>query len=117
MLPKIILTLVQLYVGWTFAPQIRAMFAVKLGNLDIFILAVIVAVLVWLVGHLGALVLKETAAPTSQTLVVVLVLALIFAGLTLVPVVTSTLDGTLGLRIPTVAYPLLGAVLGYLLKR
>ena len=117
MLPKIILTLIQLYVGWTFAPQIRGMIAVKLGNLDIFLLAVIVAVLVWLVGHLGALVLKETAAPTSQTLAFVLVLALIFAGLTLVPVVTSTINGTLGLRIPLVAYPLIGAVIGYLTKR
>jgi hypothetical protein len=117
MLPKIILTLVQLQIGWTYAPQLRGLIPANLGQLNIFLLAVVVAVLVFLVGHLGALVLKETPAPTSGTLTAVLVLACVFAGLTLFPPVTSFINGTLRLALPVVAYPLIGAVLGYLVKK
>jgi hypothetical protein len=117
MLPKIILTLLQLHVGWVYGPQVRALAPVNIGQFNIFLLALIIAVLVWLIGHIGALVLKETPAPTSATLTVTLVLALIFAGLTLIPAVTGFVNGTLRLAIPLVAYPLLGAVLGYLIKK
>jgi hypothetical protein len=117
MLPRIILTLLQLHIGWTYGPQLRALVPFNIGQFNIFILALIIAVLVWLVGHLGALVLKETPAPTSATLTVVLLLAVIFAGLTLVPAVPAFVNGTLRLAIPLVAYPLIGAVLGYLIKK
>ncbi len=117
MLPKIILTLLQLHIGWTYAPQLRALIPVQFGQLNIFLLAVLVAVVIWLVGHLGALVLKETPAPTNSTLAYALVLALVFAALTLVPQVPSFVNSTLRLGIPLVAYPLLGAVIGYLIKR
>lgn len=117
MLPKIILTLLQLHIGWTYGPQIRALIPVNIGQFNIFLLAVLIAVLVWLVGHIGALVLKETAAPTNATLTTVLVLALIFAALTLVPQIPAFINGTLRLAIPLTAYPLIGAVVGYLIKR
>jgi hypothetical protein len=117
MLPKIILTLLQLHVGWTYAPQARALIPVQLGQLNIFLLAVLVAVIIWLVGHIGALVLKETPTPSNGTLMSVLVLALVFAGLTLIPHVPSFVNSTLRLGVPVVAYPLLGAVLGYLIKK
>ena len=117
MLPRIVLTLMQLGVGWSLAPQARALVPLKLGALDIFILAVVVAVLVWLTGHIGALVLKETPSPSPATLSTVLIGALVFAALTLVPQVTGALAGLGGGRIPLAAYPLIGAVLGYLVKR
>jgi hypothetical protein len=117
MLPKIILTLLQIHVGWTYAPMIRAFIPANLGTLNIFLLAVVVAVLVWLVGHIGGLVLKDTPPPTNATLSYVLVLALIFAALTLWPVIPATINGALKLSVPVVAYPLIGAVLGYLIKR
>jgi hypothetical protein len=117
MLPKIILTLLQLHIGWTYAPQLRAMLPVQIGQLNIFLLAVVVAVVVWLVGHIGALVLKETPPPTNNTLLYSLVLAAIFAALTLVPQVTAFINSTMRLGVPLVAYPLIGAVMGYLIKR
>lgn len=115
MLPKIILTLLQLHIGWTYAPQVRGLIPTRLGTLDIFLLAVVIAVMVWLVGHVGALVLKETPPPSNSTLATSLVLALGFAALTLVPQVTSLVGATL--KVPLAAYPLLGAVIGYLIKR
>lgn len=117
MLPKIILTLLQLHVGWTYGPIVRALVPVNVGALNIFLLATLIAILVWLVGHVGALVLKETPPPTNATLAASLVLALLFAALTLVPQVTGFVNGTLRLAVPAVAYPVIGAVLGYLAKK
>ena len=117
MLPKIILTLLQLHIGWTYGPQVRALVPVNIGQFNIFLLAVVIAVLVWLVGHIGALVLKETPAPTNSTLTLTLVLALLLAGLTLVPQVTGFINGTLRLAVPLVAYPLIGAVIGYVIRK
>jgi uncharacterized membrane protein YqgA involved in biofilm formation len=116
-LPKIILTLLQLHVAVTYAPSLRGLIPANLGVLNIFLLAVIVAVVVWLVGHIGALVLKETPPPTNATLAWCLVLAAVFAGLTLIPQVTQALASSVRQSIPLTVYPAIGAVLGYLLKR
>jgi hypothetical protein len=117
MLPKIILTLLQLHVALTYGPALRGLIPTSLGALNIFLLAVIVAVVVWIVGHIGALVLKETPPPTNATLVWCLVLAAVFAGLSLIPQVTSVLASTVRQSIPQPVYPVVGAVLGYLIKR
>lgn len=117
MLPKIILTLLQVHVAWVYGPQLRALIPANVGALNIFLLSVVIAVLVWIVGHLGALVLKDTPSPSNVVLATVLVLALIFAALTLVPQVPGFVNGTLRLNVPLVAYPVIGAVLGYLVKK
>ena len=44
MLPKIILTLLQAHVAWVYAPQLRALVPVNVGALNIFLLAVVIAV-------------------------------------------------------------------------
>lgn len=117
MLPRIVLTLLQIAVVWQLAPQARGLIAAKFGTLDIFLLAVIVAVLVWLMGQIGALVLKDTPSPSAATLTATLVMALVVAALTLFPPIVSALNGVTGGRLPTLAYPLIGAVVGYALKR
>jgi uncharacterized membrane protein YqgA involved in biofilm formation len=117
MLPKIILTLLQLHVAIAYGPSLRGLIPANLGVLNIFLLAVIVAVVVWIAGHIGALVLKETPPPTNATLAWCLVLAAVFAGLSLVPQVTSMLNATARQSIPPAVYPAIGAVLGYLIKR
>lgn len=117
MLPKLILTLLQIHVAMNYAPALRGLVQVNVGALNIFLLAVIAAILVWLIGHIGALVLKDTAPPSNTTLVWALGLACAFAGLTLIPQVTSFLSTTLRLSIPPIVYPVAGAVVGYLLKR
>jgi hypothetical protein len=115
MLARLILLLVQLAIGWFAAPQI-ARHLPHFGSGDIFIYAVIFAILVTLIGFVGSLVLQGVGTPTTGTLTTSLVLALVFAALTLVPAVTGFVSG-LGLRIPLLVYPLIGAVLGYAIKR
>ena len=89
MLPRIVLTITQLAIGWTLGAQVRALIPINVGALDIFLTAVVIAVLVWLTGQIGALVLKDTPPPSAATLTACLVLALAFAALTLVPPVTQ----------------------------
>ena len=71
------------------------------------------ALVVWLVGFVGAPVLKDVGQPTRSTLDVALVGALIFAGLTLILDVMNSTDGVM--RAPVVACRLIGAVIGYAL--
>jgi hypothetical protein len=116
MLPKIILTLLQIHLAWVYGPQLKGLIPANLGRLDIFLLAVVISIVVFVVGHLGALVLKETPPPSNAKLVSVLVLALIFAGLTLIPQVPAFIN-KLGLSVPLLAYPLIGAIIGYQVKK
>lgn len=117
MLPRIVLTLAQLGIGWAYAGPVRGLLPISLGPLDIFLLAVIMAVLVWLLGHLGGLVLRDTPTPSAATLTACLVLAVAGAALTLIPQVQHTLSALLKGGVPTRAYPLVGAVIGYLVRR
>ena len=117
MLPKIILTLLQIHLAWVYGPQLKALIPASLGRLDIFLLAVVISVVVFIVGHLGALVLKETPPPSNAKLVSILLFALIFAGLTLVPQVPAFINTTLRLSVPLLAYPLIGAIIGYQVKK
>ena len=115
MIGRLVLILIQLGLGWVLAPMIMAKLP-AFGALNIFVYAAVFAVLVWLIGMLGSIVLKDVAQPTPSTLSVALVGALIGAGLTLVPDVTKAI-GSVIKGVPLHAYPLLGAVLGYAVKR
>jgi hypothetical protein len=117
MLPRLVLTIIQLAVGWTYAPQLRALVALNLGGLEPFVVALLIAILVWIAGHIGALVLKDTPPPSTATLTACLVLALAGAALTLIPQVPQFINGLLRGGVPTRAYPLIGAVIGYLVRR
>ncbi|MFM1815613.1 MAG: hypothetical protein RLZ98_2308, partial [Pseudomonadota bacterium] len=88
-----------------------------LGALQIFAFALVCAVIVWLVGVIGAQVLKDVSTPSSAVLTAAVVGGLIGAALTLVPQVTTFVAAIAKGSIPKFAYPLLGAVLGYLVKR
>lgn len=115
MLARLLLLLVQLAIGYFAAPSI-AQHVPSFGNLDIFVYAVIYAVLVTIVGFAGSLVLKGVGAPSAGTLAASIVVALIFAALATLPPVTSVVSQYVpGLR--TEIYPLIGAVLGYMFKR
>jgi hypothetical protein len=115
MLARLLLLLVQLAVGWFLAPQI-ARYVPSFGTFDIFIYAVIFALLVTIVGFIGSLILQGVGTPGTGTLTSSLLFALIFAALTLLPPVTNFVaDFVPGLQLRL--YPLIGAVLGYLIKR
>jgi hypothetical protein len=117
MLARLVLLAAQLAVAWFAAPEI-VRYIPRLGStLEMFVYAAVFAVLVWLVGLVLSQVLRETGMPSSSTLVTSLVVALIFAAIILwVPAIIPDI-GRLLRQIPTLAYPLIGAVLGYHMKR
>ena len=64
MLPRLVLLALQLIAAW-FAAPIIVRYIPGMGRLELFVYAVVFAVLVWLVGVIGSQVLKETAMPSS----------------------------------------------------
>jgi hypothetical protein len=85
--------------------------------MQLFVFAVAFAVVVWIVGLVLSQVLREVGMPTSSTLVSALVLGLIGAALvTWLPVFVPDVRGAMR-ALPDLAYPLIGAVLGYHIKR
>ncbi|HZT48097.1 MAG TPA: hypothetical protein VFA64_08975 [Hyphomicrobiaceae bacterium] len=116
MLSRLVLLALQLVAAWVAAPVI-VRYIPGLGRLELFVYAVVFAVLVWLVGVVGSQVLKETAMPTSAALVAALVVALIAAAIyTWLPMLVPEAKRML-LTLPEKGYPLLGAVLGYHIRR
>ena len=115
MLGRLILMLLQLGLGWFLGPIIVAKIP-SFGALNIFIHAVVFAILIWLIGFLGAIVLKDVAQPSPAALTFALVGGLVGAGLTMVPDITRAVSSVLK-GLPVLAYPLIGAVLGYVIKR
>jgi EamA domain-containing membrane protein RarD len=112
---RIVLALVQAAVGWFVAPYVVA-YLPRLGVLNLFVYAVVFAVLVWVVGLVLSRALKNTRTPSRETFVGSLVGALI--GAAAITFVVAVVPGLLVLMpgIPARAYPLLGAVLGYLAR-
>jgi len=122
MLPRIVLFALQLLAAWAIAdwfalPIIRNVPALA-RPYDVFVYAVVYTLIITIVGHSGSLVLKDVRTPSGGTLVITFILSMLLAGLTLVPAVTQVVHGLIPmLRSNLYLYPLLGAVLGYYLKR
>ncbi len=117
MLGRLVLIAFQLAIGWRLMSEIPQLLAYlpPLGDLRIFAVALVFALIVWIVGLLGALVLKDVASPTPATLTFAIVAALAFAALTLIPEVTTAVRRVVQIQ-PSI-YPLIGAVIGYAIKR
>lgn len=115
MLPKLILIALQLVIGYVAAKYVVPHIPIK-GQAEIFVLAVVYAVIVWLVGMVGAIVLKDVVTPSSATLTAAVVGALVFAAITLVPAVTQAVASVVK-GLDKNIYPLIGAVLGYAIKK
>ena len=111
MLGRLLLILVQLVVGWYAALELAKVLP-SLGSFDMFILALVFAVIVWAIGLLAAAVLKDVAQPGPSALLFAFAAAVILSALPLFPDVQdaiTSLTGAIDVRI----YPLVGAVLGY----
>lgn len=119
MLPRIVLLLIQIAAAWFLADPIRAVITPVLGRqYDIFVYAVIFAVIIMVVGFAGSLVLKGIRVPTAGTFIASLLLALILAALTLVDQVRLPVEAAVPiLRGNLKVFPFIGALLGYILKR
>lgn len=121
MLPRIVLLVLQIAVAWFGAayiaePIIRAIGAGRdYGSL---VYAVVYALLVWIVGLGGSAVLKGLRSPSAGTLGFSLVLALAIAIVMLVPDLARAITGVISSQtVPVSSYPLIGALIGYLVKR
>ncbi len=122
MLPHLILIVLQI-VGAIWGAQFIKSFIPPLPrssfgghDVDVFIWAILFAVIVFIIGFMGSIVLKGVRTPGAGALTLALVLALLIAALTLVPQVTQAVAGV-GFRVPTLWWPLLGAIAGYFIKR
>ena len=109
MLPRIVLILLQIAASWFIAPQIVRYIPIG-GALNIFVYAVVFAIIVWIVGLIGAEILKDTPRPSPSTLTAALVVALIGAGLIFIPGLVQAVP----FKFNSLYLPLGGAVLGYL---
>ena len=117
MLGRLVLCLIQLGVGWYAAPKLMALMNLpSFGRFNIFVYAVMFAIIVWLLGVVGSLILKDVAKPSPSTLAFALVGAGLLAGLTLIPAVMEPVRGVIG-RVDQTWFPLVGAVIGYAIKR
>ena len=116
MLARLVLLALQLAVAWFAGPEI-VRYIPRLGGLQLFVYALVFAVLVWIVGLILAQVLRDTPTPSSTSLVTSVLVALIGAALILwLPGIFPDLGRPMG-QLPALAYPLIGAVLGYHLRR
>jgi hypothetical protein len=116
MLARLVLLALQLAIAWFAGPEI-VRYIPRFGGLQLFVYALVFAVVVWVVGLILAQVLRETPTPSSTTLVASVVVALIGAAVIVwVPAFFPDLGRPMG-QIPALAYPLIGAVLGYHLRR
>jgi hypothetical protein len=116
MLGRLVLLLLQIALGWYGATYLMGMMSVP-GAFELYIFAIVAAIVVFLVGVIGAQVLKEVGTPSGHTLSWTLAFALIAAllwsfGPTL-PVLSEVPWG----KVPAVYAVLAGAILGYTIKK
>jgi hypothetical protein len=116
MLGRLILLLLQIAIGWFGTNAIMGHIPVG-GLLELFVFAVVAAIIVFLIGVIAALVIKDIGSPSSRTLTWALAFALIAAALwqfgPQLPLLSEVPWG----KIPAAYAVLAGAILGYSLRR
>jgi hypothetical protein len=115
MLGYLILLAVQIIAAWFGEPQVTRLLPGNFGPVvNDCIEAAVYAVIVWIVGVVASLVLKDVAQPGPSTLVSALVGALIGVAIVyLLPQFGVRLPGGINEEF----IPLAGAVLGYFVRR
>lgn len=114
MLGRLILILLQIAIAWYGAPIIASHIPVP-GDFNLFLYAVIYAIIVFLVGLIAAQVLRDIGTPSSTTLSWALIFALIGAALAIFG--PQYLPGVPWNQVPDRVMVLAGAIIGYLIKR
>jgi hypothetical protein len=109
---RLILFVAQLVVCWFAGQALVRWIRIDTGDLQYFLYAVIFAALAWICGLVGAEVLQGVERPSPRTLLWSLIVGLIGAGLLFVPQVRGMLPS-----MPVLVLPLIGAVLGYHLRK
>jgi uncharacterized YccA/Bax inhibitor family protein len=116
MLGRLVLLLLQIVIGW-FGSNAIMKYIPNVGQFELFVFAVVAAIVVFLVGVVAAQVLKEVGTPSSHTLSWSLALGLIATLLwTFGPGLPLLSEVPWG-KIPAAYAVLAGAILGYTIKR
>lgn len=113
MLGNIILIALQFVAGFLGAPELLRFIPVS-GDLGVFVHAALFAVIVYVVGLIASLVLKDVPQRSPAALSMSLVLALLGAA---VIVFGQSLLHALPLRFPPLYLPLILAIAGYFFRR
>lgn len=114
MLGRLVLLLLQIAGAYTLAPMVMGHIPVP-GSFSLFVFALVASIIVFLIGLVGAQVIKDVATPSSATLSSTLVLALIMALVwTFVPPLVPDIPWS---KVPDRWAVIAGAVLGYFAKR
>jgi uncharacterized membrane protein YdcZ (DUF606 family) len=113
MLGRLVLIALQLGIGWFATPEILRYIRIG-GDVQMFVEGAAAAVIVWVVGLVGAQALKEVSTPSPATLVWALIGGLIGAA-----IVVFKIPGMLQLpfSVPALMWPLGLAIVGYAIKR
>lgn len=114
MLGYLLLIALQIVIGWFGKDIISAQIPNQGALIDAMVDAACYAVIIWLVGLIGSLVLKSVRRPGAPTLVSALVGALIGAAVVLF---LPDLLRSLPAQVNPDFIPLAGAILGYLVRR
>lgn len=107
MLGRLVLILLQLAGGW-YGGILLLKYVPLSGALRVVAFVIIAAILVWLIGVVGAEILKNVERPSTAALATAVIVAAIAAALPLIPVVSTYLTG-----INTLYLPVVGAMIGY----
>lgn len=119
MLPRLVLIILQIGIAWFAVPALRGVLgSIVARPYDVLVTAVLYALVVTIVGFAGALVLKGLRVPSRATLVASVVVALLMVGLTLIPALWQPIVAAVPLlRTSTDVIALIGAILGFYLRR
>ncbi len=112
MIGYLVLVVLQFVAAFVGAPYVLRYIPVS-GDPQIFVHAATYAVIVWIVGLVGCFGLKEVRMPTTRTLAAAIVGAIIGAALMFVPQLIAAIP----FKFPPLYLPLMGAILGYLVRR
>jgi len=111
MLGRLVLILLQLAIGWFGTPRVQHYIPVT-GDPQVFVYAVVAAIIIWLIGVIGAQILKDVPMPSSGTLAASLIGGLIGAA-----IVFFKLNQMIPISVPPNLWPLGLAILGYAIKK
>ena len=113
MIGYLLLVVLQFVAAFFGAPAVLRYIPVQ-GDPAIFVHAAIFAVIVWVVGVLGSFALKDVRMPSTATLASALIGATIGAALM---VFAPQLLAAIPLKFPRLYVPLVGAIVGYMVRR
>ncbi len=122
MLPRIFLLFMQILSALYFTPLVMKLIGIRNNEILYFaIMAVVIALIIWLAGQVGGVVLKEVKPPSPATLTAALVGSLIGAAIILfLPIIPETIAKytTIPLnRVDRFYFPLAGALIGYFYQK